>query len=166
MTTSARDAGTFTVVIPCAAEKRPGTHPARDLYDSPNFRLTLAAAEALADGEGGQVLILSALYGLVAPDETITAYDVKIGTGHECEITAEEVAAQLVEADATGDVHVMAPRAYFAKVDAAARLIGALAFDLYEGEGGIGDQRRVAATVRDTYTDAPAWVTRDLDLAA
>jgi|tagenome__1003787_1003787.scaffolds.fasta_scaffold17785373_1 hypothetical protein len=76
-----RPAGTFTVVIPCAAQKRDGVHPARDLYTSSNFRNTLAAAEALAGTEGGRVLILSALYGLVEPDEHIHGYDVKMGGG-------------------------------------------------------------------------------------
>lgn len=151
-TTSTRDAGPFTVVIPCAGEKQTGRHAARDLYTSSNFRSTLAAAEAIADAEDGQVLILSALYGLVALDEVLTSYDVKMATGNPAEITAEEIADQLVEFGATGDVHVMAPGAYFAKVDAAARLVGALAFDLYEGEGGIGEQRRVVRVVRETHT--------------
>lgn len=164
---STEQGSVFTVIVPCAAEKQAGTHAARDLYASSNFRSTLAAAEALAAAEGGQVLILSALYGLVGPDERIACYDVKIGTGHACEITAEEIAAQLADYDATGDLHCLLPAAYLAKVDAAAREVGARAFDLYEGEAGIGEQRRVIRCIRETYADvAPWWVTGDLALAA
>lgn len=150
--TSSRPAGTFTVVIPCAAEKADGWHAARDLYTSSNFRNTLAAAEALAEAEDGRVLILSALYGLVEPYERLHSYDVRMGAGHEAEVTVAEIADQLVELGDVGDVHCLLPSAYFAKFDAAARLVGALAFDLYEGDRAIGEQRRVVRVVRETST--------------
>jgi hypothetical protein len=151
-----RPAGTFTVVIPCAADKRDGAHPARDLYTSSNFRNTLAAAEALAADEGGQVLILSALYGLVEPDEVIHSYDVKMGSGHPAEVTVGELAEQLGELDDLGDVHCLLPGAYFDRLDAAAREVGALAFDLYEGDAGIGFQRGTVRVVRETSVAALA----------
>lgn len=158
MTRTHRPEGRFTVVIPCAADKLAGTHAARDLYTSENFRGALAAAEALAADNDGQVLILSALYGLVELDERITAYNVKMGTGHDAEVTAEEIADQLVELDATGDLHCMLPNAYLAKADAAARTVGALVFDLYEGDKNIGEQRRVARVLRETAPAAPVEV--------
>src|SRR4051794_20762081 len=115
MTRSERPAGAFTVVIPCAAEKLDGVHAARDLYCSSNFRNTLAAAEALAAAEGGRVLILSALYGMVRPDERIHSYDVKMGEGHPAEVTVAELVEQLEDLDDLGDLHCLLPGQCFVR---------------------------------------------------
>jgi hypothetical protein len=145
----------ITVVIPCGAEKLEGTHAARDLYTSANFRATLAAAEAMVALEGGNVLILSAFYGLLELDEEVASYDVKLGTGNAAEVDELTVAAQLIGL-VEGDVYALLPSAYFAKLDAAARLVGGIyPADVYEADAGIGYQRGTVKTIRTT-TPAPA----------
>src|SRR5262249_15116393 len=59
-------------LVGCAATKRPGTWPARELYVSQLFRSTLART---AD----EVFVLSALWGLVGLDERIPSYNRTIG---------------------------------------------------------------------------------------
>ena len=58
-------------LVGCVKGKRSGTHPARDLYTSPLFRKRRAHVEAV----GLPWWILSAGYGLVAPDQPIATYD-------------------------------------------------------------------------------------------
>jgi hypothetical protein len=140
-----------TVVVPCGAEKLEGTHAARDLYTSSHFRATLTAAERMAEAEGGRVFILSALYGLLELDERVGSYNVKLGEGHPAEVTVEELTAQLAEFGIGDDVYAMLPAAYFARLDAACREAGVLAFDLFEADAGIGYQRGTAKSIRTSY---------------
>ena len=58
-------------LVGCVKTKRKGTHPARDLYVSPLFRKRCAYVEA----EGLRWWILSAEYGLVAPDVPLRDYN-------------------------------------------------------------------------------------------
>jgi hypothetical protein len=62
------------VVIGCVAGKRATASPARDLYQSTLFRGRRAYAEAA----GKPWFIMSALYGLIDPDEVVTPYDVSM----------------------------------------------------------------------------------------
>jgi len=59
------------VLIGCVKSKRPGSHPAEDLYDSRLFRARLAYARANAD----RWFILSALYGLLPPGRVVDSYE-------------------------------------------------------------------------------------------
>jgi hypothetical protein len=61
-------------LVGCGKGKRPGRHPARQLYTGSLFRAALAHAEKTAD----EVVILSALHAVVAPDEPLDAYDVRL----------------------------------------------------------------------------------------
>lgn len=58
-------------IVGCAKRKGAAPAPARDLYTSSLFRLSLAFAEAHAP----RVLIASAYYGLLAPSTVIEPYD-------------------------------------------------------------------------------------------
>jgi len=72
------------VIVGCGSAKRdrelePGTlrvkrYPAKDLYTSTYFQKKRAYAETVGD----QWIILSALHGLLPPDEQIKPYDVSI----------------------------------------------------------------------------------------
>jgi hypothetical protein len=119
------------------------------------FTLCLAAAEAEAAGtEAATILVLSAKYGLVGIDEVIEPYDVKMGDRGS--VTAGQVAAQAAERgivyDAHPDVYAFLPNAYFACLDEALRADDVYAAQVYEGCGGIGEQRRVCRVVRDHDT--------------
>ena len=59
------------VLIGCVKSKHTGTHRAEDLYDSRLFRGRLAYARANAD----RWFILSALYGLLSPDQPVACYE-------------------------------------------------------------------------------------------
>lgn len=65
--------GTIALVS-CVATKRPGKHAARDLYVSAWFKKVLQHAERA----GLTWYILSAKYGLVAPDQEIEAYEMTL----------------------------------------------------------------------------------------
>lgn len=65
-----------SVFVGCCKEKLPHAAPARELYLSPLFRLSLRWAEANASE--GCAFILSAKYGLVRPDAVIEPYDLRL----------------------------------------------------------------------------------------
>jgi hypothetical protein len=65
-----------TALVACVGEKRTSLAPAQDLYQSPWFRKARAYAERYAD----RWFILSALYGLIAPDEIREPYNVTLNT--------------------------------------------------------------------------------------
>lgn len=148
----------MVVVIPCGAEKLDATAPARDLYVGSMFRMALAAAEAEIAGTNGRILILSALHGLLELDTIVAPYDCKMGD--ERSIEADELAAQiedeglLTEAD---DVYALLPKAYMATLDAAMRMLDMRPpAEVYEGCGGIGEQRGVAACIKRTPAEHAA----------
>ena len=85
------------VIIPCSKEKCWQTAPhlgavrARDAYTSPLHK----SAQRFAAANPGQWLILSALHGLLAPDDTIPGpYDVTFSRPDDPVISAVELAAQ------------------------------------------------------------------------
>lgn len=142
---------TYFFVIPCGAAKAPGAAPARELYDSANFRLTLAAAQAEAEattrdlGVEARVLILSALHGLVELDAELEPYDVTMGSPEA--IGPVALAASLVLAGAVeGDeLYAFLPKAYRELLELAATDLPV--FDLYEAAPGIGWQRGVSSSL-------------------
>lgn len=63
------------VIVGCGAEKRPGRHPAVDLYVGPLFASRLRYARLL----GGPHAILSGLYGLIEdPQRVVPSYDFRL----------------------------------------------------------------------------------------
>lgn len=144
------------VIIPCGAEKAAEASPARSLYTGGMFRLALQAAEALAAEEGAEVLVLSALHGLVTLDQVLAPYDCKMGDPGSVtpERLAEQAQALGMTWDNGADVYAMLPGAYFRALDAALRTDDVYAADVYEADAGIGYQRGTAANVRRSYTAA------------
>jgi hypothetical protein len=68
--------------VGCTKSKRPVASPGRDLYDpSTLFRGRRAYVERISD----RWFILSALYGLVDPDDLIEPYDVALKTASTAE---------------------------------------------------------------------------------
>lgn len=61
-------------LVGCGMKKRPGTHPARELYTGPLFRAALDYS--LAHHQA--TYILSARYGLVHPDHPLQSYDLPL----------------------------------------------------------------------------------------
>ena len=136
-------------VVPCSAAKLDRAAPARELYASAHFAHVLAAAEAAAAFDGSQVFILSALHGLVRPDEVLAPYDVRIGDAEA--ITAETLASSprlmgLVLDDEP--VYSLLPSDYERVLDRALRTYGCWTEPVFEACRGIGEHRAVASSLR------------------
>lgn len=150
-------------VVPCGAAKTAAAAPARHLYTGSAFRHALAAAEAEAAaterdlGVEARVLILSALHGLLDPEQVVEPYEMKMGAAGS--IAPEALAAQIVArgmAYGTDEIYAMLPKAYRAALDAAAEIAdGPEVHDVYEVAPGIGYQRGVASSL--TRSAAMAW---------
>lgn len=141
------------MVIPCGGAKLDSAAPAAELYTGSAFRGALAAALAEVDGDRSRVLILSALHGLVNLDTVLAPYDVKMGAAgsiDSLDLEATFVAHGLHEDDV--DLYAMLPQAYFAALDEVARRYDVYPADVYEATAGIGEQKHVAAVIRD-WTD-------------
>lgn len=114
-------------VIACSGAKLDHTAPAAQLYTGSLFRSSLLAAEALqVAGQLDQVVVLSALHGLVAIDQELDPYDVT--WGHPLQVNVHQLAAQLVELgplDGQLQLLPMLPKAYALQLHQAAHLAGA-----------------------------------------
>lgn len=135
-------------VVPCGRAKAHRPAPARQLYTSAHFRFVLAGVERTAGLAGGpvEVRVLSALHGLVNPDDVLEPYDLTMADPGS--IDAERLGAQLAALahGAAMEVDAYLPRIYLARLVKAAELTGGCAVhDRYAGCRGIGDQRQVIA---------------------
>lgn len=141
-------------IVSCGAEKAPAAAPAQELYSGSAFRHFLAAAKAEAEatrrelGQPVQVLIFSALHGLVSLETELAPYDVRITDAEAIgpvALAASAIAAGIVHGD---EVFGMLPQAYRAKLAEALELADDVALqDVYEAAPGIGFQRGVASSL-------------------
>lgn len=69
------------VLIGCVKTKLPGRHKAKDLFTSPLF----IGRRRRAEGTGVPWFILSAKYGLLAPDSEVESYDVSLNAAGRAE---------------------------------------------------------------------------------
>lgn len=102
-------------VVPCSREKAwdddPGRGPtcAADAYTSPLHHLCRRFAEARV---GGRYLVLSALYGLLAPDDIVAeTYDVTFDRPDDPVVSAATLTRQLSALDADALI-LLLPREY------------------------------------------------------
>lgn len=146
-----------TYVVPCSGKKLDRPAPARQMYRGSMFRHTYdnIVERIRKDDEAGfgpqRVLILSALYGLVDPDQVIEPYEMRMGRPGS--VSPETLTAQALAAgiDWGSEVYALLPRAYLAQLDKALREIYVYVQDVYEGCTGIGPQRHVNRNVGRTF---------------
>jgi hypothetical protein len=145
-------APSVTLIIPCGKDKASEPKPAKKLYTGRMYLHTLATVLAVAAwceqrGIPVRIFILSALHGLIGLDEEIAPYDLKMGD--DGSVTPAVLADQARQLGlAPGEVVcAFLPRAYLARLTKALGAVGLTARDMYEGTGGIGDQRHVNAVV-------------------
>ncbi|MFY1595574.1 DUF7221 family queuine tRNA-ribosyltransferase-like protein [Micromonospora sp. WMMD737] len=139
----------ITYVIPCGATKLDRSAPARDLYVGSMFRHTLEQAEQCARldadvlGRPARVLILSARYGLVELDQVLEPYELRMGDPGS--VSADTLAEQALALgiDWGADVYALLPRPYLARLDDALRTLDVYVQNVYEGCGGILQQKTV-----------------------
>lgn len=143
---------TAKMIVPCGGVKVDHATTARDLYTGSAFREVLAAA--INEVGEGNVLILSALHGLLDLDEVVDPYDVKMGQadaidrrdGGLLELAAQILNRGLDEAD----VYAMLPNKYCAFLDEAMRFAdGRTISVVYEGTVGIGEHKAIAKDLRN-----------------
>lgn len=143
-------------VAACGGRKLPHAAPAGELYTgSSRFIIDAVRAEA-GRRDGAPFRILSALHGLVAPEQLLDPYDVRMsGPGA---ITAEQLAEQVAELAGPDGATFVAflPKAYRRQLEAAAALVTAeleldpgtvTVADMFADAPGIGYQRGVAAAL-------------------
>ena len=109
--------GKAVVLVGCGDSKRNGKHAAKDLYDSNYFDLKREYGETVGDSW----YIVSAEYGLLAPNEVVETYDTHIS---EVDIRAweEQVSGELPDLQGA-TVQVLAGEEYIQALD--------LTLDLY-----------------------------------
>lgn len=148
-------------VIPCSGAKLPHPAPAGELYVGSWHRLARQAADQLAARDGGRVLILSALHGLLELGQLVAPYDVTIRqlearSGPGSLGLSRKVGGQLAQL-APARVVGLVPGAY-AEVLAAAVITASLQLGQLHaiewqaplaGCSGVGYQRQRLAAMRD-----------------
>lgn len=85
------------ILLSCVKGKAEVAAPAREMYTSLLFKLSLRYAQMLADGPADKIFILSAKYGVLGLDEVIKPYlmTLKSFTERELERWANRVLVQL-----------------------------------------------------------------------
>lgn len=112
------------------------------------FKMAFESAEAQGDGE---VLILSALHGLLKPNDTVAPYDMKMGD--KGSVTPQVLARQARKLgldEDNVDVYSLLPKAYDKALDKALRTFHKYTIPVYEAAPGIGYHRQVCRIIRDT----------------
>src|SRR2546430_14040582 len=91
-------------LVACSRTKTNRPVPARELYVSPLFRAASAYAERTYGS--GRWLILSARYGLVAPDQILSPYDLSLRqlTARQREAWGDRIAIELTDRFPAGTV--------------------------------------------------------------
>ncbi len=159
------------VVIPCGGEKLDVPAIAVELYVGSYFRAVLRAARALTTDD--RIRILSARYGLVALDEGLDPYDLRIDAPGA--VDADFVARQILAEPAlsklafdTRRIVVLAGQAYASVAVEALDLAGVgIPVELpFEGARGIGDHlaRAKAIAEGELVDDDPNDVLFPLDV--
>ena len=93
MTTKAADGGGRLLIVESVTKKGTAPGPAKDVYDSRLWK----ARRRYAEESGVPWLILSARHGLLASDDTIEPYELRLGDldGNALEAIADRVIRQL-----------------------------------------------------------------------
>lgn len=131
-------------LVGCGAAKLGHRAPAGQLYTGQHYRACMAAA--LACVPPAQIRIVSALHGLVRPDQELDPYDVTLGQPGA--VTAGVIARQAIEQELTAFRPVaLCGRAY-------AELIGVVWGNLVRPLAGlsIGRQRHELSVIRQRGT--------------
>ena len=141
------------VIIPCGGAKLPHAAPAAELYTGSMFKDALRTARTMTADQN--IFILSAMHGLVALDETLEPYDLKMGqTGS---VSLRTIRYQLAGIYASHylheyEMHTLLPRAYYETLWAAVHTMNRTqVFGIvnhFAGCAGIGYQKAALANLR------------------
>lgn len=143
-------------VIPCGNEKLPHAAPAADLYIGQQFRHTLEKTQIAAgyDREAGfdvEIVIMSALHGLVRLGTVLEPYDAKLPRRKKPApaflAMLREQAEQLGIGWDAAEVYALLPEPYLIALGEALRELDVYAQDVYEACHSIGDMRHTNCNI-------------------
>ncbi|MEU8950913.1 DUF6884 domain-containing protein [Streptomyces sp. NPDC048489] len=139
------------VIIPCGAAKLDQAAPAAELYTG-SYHRACARAAATLTANGGTVVILSALHGLVPLDRILDPYNMRMGDAGS--VTPDLLRAQARELglDGATNVTILAGLAYTAP----ALRVWPHASTPLAGKGGMGNHMQALAAIANAATPAPA----------
>ncbi|WP_405508818.1 hypothetical protein OG323_22640 [Streptomyces cyaneofuscatus] len=132
------------VVIPCGAAKLDREAPAAELYTGSYHRACARAAAALTV-DGGTILILSALHGLVPLDRVLAPYNLRMGAPGSIAPDALREQARELGLDHATDVTILAGLTYAT----AALAVWPHAVTPLTGMPGMGHHMRALASIAD-----------------
>jgi hypothetical protein len=144
---------TVYMVVPCGAGKVNHEAPARELYTGSAFQYVLGQVEFEAQqtrealGIEVEVLILSALHGLVRPETVLAPYDVKMGDAGSIDAGDLLITALMAGVGCGDEVFAFLPRQYREMLEAALAPIAVGVQNVYEAAPGIGYMRGVCRTM-------------------
>ncbi|MEU9141695.1 DUF6884 domain-containing protein [Streptomyces sp. NPDC048404] len=138
------------VIIPCGAAKLDHEAPAAELYTG-SYHQACARAAAALTANGGTVLILSALHGLVPLDRVLAPYDMRMGAAGSVTPALLREQARELGLDRAADVTILAGLSYTAP----ALAVWPHAETPLAGLPGMGHHMRTLAAIA-TAEEAPA----------
>ena len=130
------------VVIPCGGAKLQQAAPARELYVGGYHRACRRAADALT-AQGGTVVVLSALHGLVPLDQVLEPYELRMGQPGSVTPARLAEQARAMGLDGAREVVALGGAAY----TTAARTVWPHASTPLAGLGGMGYQLQALAAI-------------------
>ncbi|MFK0063383.1 DUF6884 domain-containing protein [Streptomyces werraensis] len=147
------------VVIPCGGAKQAQAAPAGELYVGGYHRACRRAADALT-AEGGTVVVLSALHGLVPLDQVLEPYDLRMGQPGSVTPARLAEQARALGLDRAREVVALGGAAY----TRAALAVWPHASAPLAGLGGMGYQLQALAAIAADHAPAPADAAPAADL--
>ena|GEM_PF-861234 len=139
------------VIVGCGARKRTTISDAGNMYIGSYHRAARRAADALLR-PGDRVMILSAKHGLLALDDPIRPYELRLGQAGAVDADTVRRQAEELGLLAAGEVIVLAGKAYADMVTA----VWPHALRPLDGYAGLGHQLHRLATIANT-TSVDLW---------
>lgn len=137
------------IIIPCGAAKRTEPCHAGDMYIGAMHRLARQAADAIIAHGGGNLIILSARYGLISPHAWIAPYEQRINKPGA--VTADELRTQAADFGLNDDtVIALLPKPYSNALRNASIRID---HDVLTGTRTMGEQRHRLAQLRHGHLE-------------
>ena len=132
------------VVIPCGGAKLQSSAPASELYTGSMFKDTIKTARTMT--QESNIFILSAKHGLIALDQIIEPYDIKMGQKNSVETaTIEAQLTAILPRDKAFIIDALLPKAYIKALENA--FAGHIE-NHFDGCAGIGYQKAVLKALR------------------
>jgi len=144
------------IVLSCSGKKAGVRSPALLLYQGVMYQTY--RANIPCRGDAPAIVILSAKYGFVAPEDTLDPYDVQMTTARADEFLAKlhQTVMQVAWPRRASRVLLAGGQTYRRVMRAAIKLVGAERLPIAEVSGGIGNQRSQLARFLDGM--APQFV--------